>query len=203
VIFVAPSFCDLGSSSRASCQSNEAGAERLWYAVYTLPQNEKSVATQLGVRGVEFYLPTYETVRLWKNRQRVKLQLPLFPTYLFASIGRTEKSRVLECSGVVRIVGNNRGPIPISAKMIDFLRSDLCAGRTEPYRDLVVGERVRIRNGAMRDVEGTLVRKNGKLRFILSVEMIERHVAIEIDAWSLEAVPSSDRGFTPPAHDAA
>ncbi len=166
-----------------------ADAARHWYALYTLPQNEKSVSAHLALREIESYLPTYETVRRWKNRQRVKLSLPLFPSYLFIHIPRRERGRVLDCPGVVRMVGNSLGPIAISEETIEFLRSDLCSGRAEPYRELVVGERVRIKDGAMRGVEGTLTRKNDKLRFILTVEMIQQHVAVEIDACYLEPIP--------------
>jgi transcription elongation factor/antiterminator RfaH len=165
------------------------GAVRQWYAVYTLPQNEKSASAHLALRDIESYLPTYEMERKWRNRQRVTLQLPLFPSYLFVCISPSERARVLAAPGVVRIVGTRRESIPIADEIIEFLRSDLCLGRAEPYRELVVGERVRIRDGSMCGVEGTLVRKNNKLRFILSVEMIQRHVAIEIDASSLEPVP--------------
>jgi transcription antitermination factor NusG len=165
------------------------GAVRQWYAVYTLPQNEKSASAHLALRDIESYLPTYEMVRKWRNRQRVTLLLPLFPSYLFVCISRSERARVLASPGVVRIVGTRRESIPIADDIIEFLRSELCLGRAEPYRELVVGERVRIRDGSMRGVEGTLVRKNNKLRFILSVEMIQRHISIEIDASSLEPVP--------------
>lgn len=180
--FVAPaSGVYLGSSAPESAQH--------WYALYTLPQNEKSVSAHLALREIESYLPTYPTVRRWKNRQQVKLDLPLFPSYLFVRVGRRERVRVFGCPGVVRMVGSSQGPIPIPDATIDFLRSDLCSGRAEPYRELVVGERVRIKEGAMRGVEGVLTRKNDRLRFILSVEMIQRSVAVEIDACFLEPVP--------------
>lgn len=180
--FVAPaSGVYLGSSAPELAQH--------WYALYTLPQNEKSVSAHLALREIESYLPTYPTVRRWKNRQQVKLDLPLFPSYLFVRVGRRERVRVFGCPGVVRMVGSSQGPIPISDATIDFLRSDLCSGRAEPYRELVVGERVRIKEGAMRGVEGVLTRKNDRLRFILSVEMIQRSVAVEIDACFLEPLP--------------
>ena len=176
--------------SVSSIYLGSAGAEgaQQWYALYTLPQNEKSVTTHLALREIESYLPTYPTVRRWKNRQQVRLDLPLFPSYLFVRIGRMERGRVFGCPGVVRMVGNSRGPVPIPDATIEFLRSDLCSGKAEPYRELVVGERVRIKDGSMRGVEGTLTRKNDKLRFILSVEMIQRCVAVEIDACFLEPV---------------
>jgi len=164
------------------------GAVRQWYAVYTLPQNERSASAHLALRDIESYLPTYEMVRKWRNRQRVRLQLPLFPSYLFVCVNSKERARVLTAPGVVRIVGTRREAIPIADEIIEFLRSDLCLGRAEPYRELVVGERVRIKDGSMRGVEGTLIRKNSRLRFILTVEMLQRHVAIDIDACNLEPV---------------
>ena len=179
----------LPSAGEISLGTASADVTRHWYALYTLPQNEKSVSAHLALREIESYLPTYGSVRKWKNRQQVKLVLPLFPSYVFARISRRECGRVLSTPGVVRLVGNSREPIPVSDATIGFLRSDLCMGRMEPYRELVLGERVRIKDGAMRGVEGMLVRKNDKLRFVLNVEMIQRQVAVEIDACNLEPLP--------------
>ena len=124
----------------------------------------------MGLREIESFVPIYESVRVWKNRQRVKLELPLFPSYLFVHIERRQKSRVLASPGVLRIVGNNREMIPIPDATIDFLRSDSCwASRIEPYCELVVGQKVRIKTGAMEGLEGVLVRKNNNLRFVLTI----------------------------------
>lgn len=160
--------------------------EQHWYAVFTLPQNEKSTARQLELREIEAFLPTYESLRVWKNRQRVKLELPLFPSYLFARMCRIQRSRVLAAPGVLRIVGNHREPIPVPEATIQFLRSGLFAKSIEPYSELVVGERVRIRSGPMQGLEGVLVRKNNNLRFVLTVDLINRHASVEIGAENLE-----------------
>lgn len=165
----------------------EPGEQR-WYAVFTLPQNEKSTARQLELREIEAFLPTYESLRVWKNRQRVKLELPLFPSYLFARMCRFQRSRVLAAPGVLRIVGNHREPIPVPDATIQFLRSGLFARSIEPYSELVVGERVRIRSGPMQGLEGVLVRKNNNLRFVLTVDLINRHASVEIGAENLEPV---------------
>lgn len=159
---------------------------RCWYAVFTVPQNEKSVAKHLQLREVEHFLPTYEEVRTWKNKQRVKLVLPLFPTYVFARISPAERAKVLGSPGVLRIVGNSREPIPLPDGEIELLRSDFCRSRAEPYRDLVVGEKVRVRSGLMRGIEGTLVRKNNGSRFVISLGLINLHAAIELSAQELE-----------------
>jgi transcription antitermination factor NusG len=159
---------------------------RYWYAVFTVPQNEKSVAKHLQLREVEHFLPTYEVLRTWKNRQRVKVVLPLFPTYIFARISPSERGKVLGSPGVLRIVGNSREPTPLPDYEIEFLRSDLCNSRTEPYRELVVGQRVRVRSGLMQGVEGVLVRKNNRSRFVITLGLINLHAAVELGAQELE-----------------
>lgn len=160
--------------------------KRSWFAVFTVPQNEKSVARHLQMRDVEHFLPTYEELRTWKNHQRVKVVLPLFPTYIFARISHSERAKVLGSPGVLRIVGNSREPIPLPDGEIEFLRSDLCRSRTEPFRDLIVGQKVRVRSGLMRGVEGVLVRKNSGARFVITLELINLHAAIELSAQELE-----------------
>lgn len=169
-------------------EAADCGVGRSWYAVFTVPQNEKSAAKHLGLRDIESFLPTYEMVRVWKNRQRVRLVLPLFPSYLFVRISNRERAKVLAAPGVLRIVGNSREPLPVPNTTIDFLRSDLCAEKVEPYRELVVGRKVRIKNGAMQGLEGVLVRKNNNLRFVLTIDLINQHAAVEISAQNLEPV---------------
>ncbi len=156
--------------------------------MFTVPQNEKSAAKHLHQREIESFLPTYEAVRVWKNRQRVHLALPLFPSYLFVRIGSRERGRVLESPGVLRIVGTSRGPVPVPDETVEFLRSDFGAGKIEPYRELVIGEKVRIRSGAMRGLEGVLIRKNNNLRFVLTIDLINQHAAVEIGAENLVPV---------------
>ena len=166
----------------------DAALDRAWYAVYTIPQHEKSALKQLDMRGVETFLPTYETVRVWKNRQRMKLILPLFPSYLFAYIHGQERAKVLQSPGVLHIVGNSTAGIPLSDSEIKFLRSDFCRQRIEQYRDLVIGERVRVKSGVMQGLEGTLVRTNNSLRFVLTLELINQHAAIQVNAEDLEMI---------------
>jgi transcription antitermination factor NusG len=176
-----------GDSIRGFALS-EHEAERRWFAVCTFPQHEKSASRQLALRAVEAFLPTYETVRTWKNRQKMKLTLPLFPTYLFVHITHRERGRVLESPGVIQIVGNGREPVALPEAEIEFLRTRLERQRIEPYNDLVVGKRVRIRSGLMQGVEGTLVRRSDSLRFVLTVQLINQHAAIQVDADDLEPV---------------
>jgi transcription antitermination factor NusG len=164
----------------------DASSSRNWFAVFTVPQNEKSVVKHLSLREVESFLPTYETVRVWKNRQRMKIVLPLFPSYLFVHINSRERTKVLQSPGVLHIVGNGRKHIPLPDAEIEFLRSGLCRQRIEPYHELVVGEKVRIKGGVMQGVCGTLVRKGSGVRFVLTLELINQHAAVQVDAEDLE-----------------
>lgn len=164
----------------------DASSGRNWFAVFTVPQNEKSVVKHLSLREVESFLPTYETVRVWKNRQRMKIVLPLFPSYLFVHINSRERTKVLQSPGVLHIVGNGREHVPLPDAEIEFLRSGLCRQRIEPYHELVVGEKVRIKGGVMQGVCGTLVRKGSGVRFVLTLELINQHAAVQVDAEDLE-----------------
>jgi transcription antitermination factor NusG len=162
--------------------------DRNWYAVYTVPQHEKSVVKHLDLREIESFLPVYETVRVWKNRQRMKLILPLFPTYLFVHITFRERVKVLQSPGVLQIVGSKRECAYLSDSEVELLRSGCSRQKIEPYRDLVIGERVRIKSGVMQGLQGTLVRKCNSLRFVLTIELINQHAAIQVDAEDLEQI---------------
>jgi transcription antitermination factor NusG len=181
----------LQSSDRTSCApdaefSPDLRPRRQWFATFTLPQNEKSVLKQLDLRNVESFLPTYETIHLWKNRQRKKVTLPLFPTYLFVRIDRAERRKVLQCPGVLQIVGNSKEPLPVADAEVELLRSSIGSRKVEPFRELVVGEPVRIKRGIMKGVQGTLVRRSSSLRFVLTIQMINQHAAIEVNAEDME-----------------
>lgn len=177
---------DWGISS--SLHLIDPGSERRWFAVFTVPQNEKSVIRHLYLRGVESFVPTYERTRVWKNRQRVTTVLPLFPCYVFVHINHRERVKVLESPGVLRMIGNGRQYVPLEEAEIDFLRSGISGRKLEPFQDLIVGEKVRIKAGLMQGVEGILVRKNSSLRFVLSLALINQHAAVEVDADALESI---------------
>jgi transcription antitermination factor NusG len=187
VTFAATGKQAVGQASLSPIIS-DAICDRNWYAVFTVPQNEKSVVKHLGVREIESFCPTYETVRVWRNRQRMKLILPLFPSYLFVHIGPRERDKVLQSPGVLQIVGKKRVSLPLPDSEIEFLRSGACRQRIEPYRELVIGDRVRIKSGVMQGVEGTLVRRGSSMRFVLTIELINQHAAIQVDAEDLEPI---------------
>jgi transcription antitermination factor NusG len=160
--------------------------DRKWYAVFTLSQNERSAARYLDSCQIEAFVPTCESVRVWKNRQRVKIVQALFPTYMFVKIREGEQSVVLQSPGVRRLVGNHKGPVPLPDAKIEFPRSGFCRERVEPYRDLIIGEKVRIKYGPMQGLEGVLVRKKNSMRFVLTLPLINQSAAVEVSADDLE-----------------
>jgi transcription antitermination factor NusG len=170
---------DLGYRERLV---SPAGVELRWYAAYTRANHEKRVREQLGLRSVESYLPVYEAMRRWKDR-RTRLQLPLFPGYVFVHIALAERLRVLEVPSVVRLVGFNAHPVPLPDAEIERLKTGLAGGvRVEPHPFLTVGRRMRIKAGPLEGLEGILVRRKGRLRLVLSIELIRRSMVVDVDA---------------------
>ena len=163
---------------------------RRWYAVFTLSQNERSAARYLDNCQIESFVPTCESIRLWKNRQRVKIVKALFPTYIFVKIRAGEQSIVLQSPGVRRLVGNHKGPVSLPDTEIEFLRSGFCGQKVEPFKDLVIGEKVRVRYGPMQGLVGVLVRKKNSLRFVLTLQLISQSAAVEVAADDLEPLPA-------------
>jgi transcription antitermination factor NusG len=173
--------------SSAQSPSFEHDARR-WFAVVTTPQHEKAASRHLDFAGIETFLPTYESSRTWKNRQTIKLQLPLFPTYLLVRIDQEERASVLRTPGVRQLVGNSREPLCLADREIAFIRTTLLEQKAEPHVGLIAGQRVRIKHGPMRGVEGSLVRKSSEWRFVLTVQLIHHHVAVEVEASTLEPI---------------
>ena len=108
--------------------------------------------------------------------------------FISPSTRSIERGSVLQSPGVLQIVGNSKAGIPLQDSEVEFLRSDFCRQRIEQYRDLVIGEKVRIKSGVMQGLQGTLVRKCNSVRFVLTLELINQHAAIHVDAEDLEPI---------------
>ena len=157
-----------------------------WFALYTTSRHEKHVAKLLDERQIENFLPLYRAERYWEKRSKVTLELPLFPNYLFVRAG--QKASLLSVPGVVSIVGSGREPWPLPDHEIEAFRSAVDVCKLEPHSLFAVGERVRIKNGALAGMQGVLVRKKSNLRVVLTVEAIMSSVSAEVDEADLEAV---------------
>lgn len=163
-----------------------------WWALYTRHQHEKTVAEMLSAKGLEVFLPLYVTRRRWKDRNKV-LSLPLFPGYLFVQGGPDRRLQVLTTPGIHMILCNGDHPAIIPELEIEAIRRAVEGSyRIEPHPFLKCGDRVRVKRGALEGVEGVLVRKKNMCRLVLSVDLLERSVAVEIDASDVEPVRVSN-----------
>jgi transcription antitermination factor NusG len=159
-----------------------------WYVAHTSANHEKRVTQQLHERSVENFLPLYDSVRRWKDR-RMKLQLPLFPGYVFVRLPLRERLKVLQVPGVARLISFNGQPAALPDKEIEALRTGLAAQlRTEPHPYLTIGRRVRVRGGPLEGVEGILIRKKNACRVVVSLDLIMKSASVEVDASDLERI---------------
>lgn len=159
-----------------------------WYAVYTRHQHERAVAESLTGRGLEVFLPVYEALRQWTDRQK-RLSLPLFPCYVFFRGNPERRARVLSTPGVHSIVGFGGRPAAIEKSQVDAVRLAVENHfRVEPHPFLRTGDRVRVRCGSLAGVEGILVRKRSFARLIISADLLQKSVSIEVDACSIERI---------------
>ena len=153
-----------------------------WYVAQTCAHHERRVSQQLGQRAIENFLPVYEKVSQWKDR-RVRLEVPLFAGYVFIRLDLRERLRVLEVPGVARLVGFGGLPAALPDEQIESIRNTLKLKlRAEPCAYLGIGQRLRIHRGPLRGLEGILVRRKNCLRLVLSVDLIQRSMAVEVDA---------------------
>jgi transcription antitermination factor NusG len=172
----------------------EWGEDGSWWALYTRHQHEKSVAEMLSFKGFEVFLPLYESVRRWKDRNKV-LSLPLFPCYVFLRGGLDRKLQIVTTPGVHMILyhGDRVATIP-EAEMQAIQAATEGPHHVEPHPFLKCGERVRVIRGSLEGLEGILVRKKNLFRLVLSVDMLAQSVAVEIDASDVE--PVAARGLS-------
>jgi transcription antitermination factor NusG len=169
-----------------------AEGDSFWWALYTRHQHEKVIAQILTTKGFEVFLPLYESIRRWKDRNKT-LSLPLFPCYVFVRGGLSRRSLVVTTPGVHMILYNGERVAVIPDEEIEGIRRAVDGPfRVEPHPFLRCGERVRVTRGSLEGVEGVLVRKKSIYRLVLSVDMLAQSVAVEIDASDVE--PASAHG---------
>lgn len=174
----------------------EVGRDVSWFALSTRRNREKNVAEILKGKGYEGFLPTYRTSRKWSDRYK-ELELPLFPGYVFCRFDPLRRLPILTTPGVILVVGNGRVPIPVEDSEIEALkrisRSHLQA---EPWPYLQVGQRVLIEGGSLAGLEGILQDVRKSCRLVVSVNLLQRSVAVEVDrSWVRPAGLLANRAF--------
>lgn len=161
-----------------------------WYALWVKSNREKLVAAALWHRGYEQFLPLYRTQRRLSDRLK-DLELPLFSGYVFCRMDPLHRLPVLKIPGAISFVGIGNTPIPVEDSEIAALQTIVRAGvPVVPWPSLLVGQRVRIERGPLREVEGVVTNLKNGLRLVVSVGLLQRSVAVEIDRDSITLVSS-------------
>jgi transcription antitermination factor NusG len=186
-----------------SSLNNPDSTELFWHAIYTRHQHEKMVAHLLASKGLETFLPLYAAAHRWKDRTKV-VSLPLFPCYVFLKARGDRPLNILTTPGVHLIISSAGRPLTIPEKEIEDLRLVVGSGAPmQPHRLLQRGDRVRVKAGSLAGLEGILIRHKNVCRVILSVEILGKSAAVEVDALLLERVKSNRPEQSSGAHSAA
>ena len=169
-----------------------AAAGSPWFALSVKSRFEKSVANFLANRGYESFLPLYKARRQWSDRIK-ESEVPLFPGYLFCRFDIHNRLPILMIPGVQHVVGGAQLPTPIDDSEMNALQAVIHTGLSrEPWPFLEIGDRVKIECGSLAGVEGILLQIKGRHRLVLSVSLLQRSVAVDIDsAWVSRAHRSS------------
>ncbi len=168
-------------------------SEVSWYALYTKHQHEKKAAEILRKKNFDVLLPLYSSVNQWEDRKK-EVFLPVFPCYLFVRSSPDQKLNILRTPGVFLMVSSAARPCVVPEQDIDMIRRiSLVPGRIEPHSYLETGEFVHVRVGPFAGLKGVLTRVKNRLRVVMSVKLLNKSVALELDAASLEASSPDER----------
>jgi transcription antitermination factor NusG len=162
-----------------------------WFALQVRVRHELGVADYLGGLGYEWFLPLYRSKKRWSDRIK-EIRSPLFPGYLFCRFNQHDRLPILKTPGVVQIVGFNRIPAVVDETEISALQTLMATGvANQPCPYLEIGDKVRIESGPLRGLEGILMDFKGHHRLVLSVTLLQRSVAVEIDSALVASVGSA------------
>lgn len=152
-----------------------------WFALQVKSRCEKAVATMAKSKGIEEFLPLYQSRRRWSDRFK-SVELPLFPGYIFCRLNPQCRLPLLTIPGVLNFVGIGKIPMPIEDTEIAAIQRALTSGLiTEPWPFLEVGQRIRLEEGPLSGLEGILIGTSRQERIIVSVTLLKRSVAVAID----------------------
>ena len=152
-----------------------------WFALQVKNRWERSTAVLLNGRGYETLVPTFKTKRRWGSRTKV-VETPLFPGYVICSFDVTKRLPILMAPGVISVVSHGRIPTPLESSEVSAIQALVSSGLpAEPWPYLEVGQRVRVESDALRGVEGILIALKGSQRIVISVTLLRRSIALEID----------------------
>jgi transcription antitermination factor NusG len=168
-------------------------AQTPWYALQTRANHERKVAERLNSQDITSIVPIFSEVHRWKDRNK-KVELPVFPGYVFVQMDLAERMRAIVISGVVRFVGMGTMPTPIPDAEMEVVNACLRhGGLVRPHAYVMVGSPVNVVSGPLQGMRGILLRRKGVSRLVLSVSLIQSSVAIEVD--DTDVVPADPIPF--------
>src|SRR5881396_3581636 len=164
--------------------TNKVADGASWFAVQVKTTHEKRVTSLLDYSGREWFLPLYTCRRRWSDRVK-QVEMPLFAGYVFCRFTASARVPILKTPSVMRIVGIGYVPTPIDEQEIAAIQRVVKSGfGLSPHPFLQVGHRVRVESGSLNGLEGLITDVRRGDRLILSVSLLQRSVAVEIDsAW--------------------
>jgi transcription antitermination factor NusG len=159
-----------------------------WHALTVKPKHERTAALALQTKGLETFVPLYRSRRRWSDRIK-ELELPLFAGYVFCRFTSADRARILATPSVNSVVSFGNRPAPVSETEIQTVRTMVSSGLPiGPWPFLNVGERVRIDSGPLCGVEGILTQVKDAWRVVVSIELLQRSIAAEVDRDVLSVV---------------
>jgi transcriptional antiterminator NusG len=152
-----------------------------WFAILARTSREKTASLLLENAGYECFLPTSKYMRRWSDRIK-EIEVPLFPGYFFCRMNPLNRLPVLMTPGVIQIVGVGKTPIPVEEEEIAAIQRVGKSGlSTMPWPYLEIGHVVRIEEGPLHGLTGIVLKIKSGLKLVLSVSLLQRSVAVEID----------------------
>ena len=170
--------------------TSSATGDQSWFALQVRTRWENSTALLLAGKGYQTLLPTYQVKRQWGRRVK-QVDAPLFPGYVFCRFDAQKRLPIVVTPGVITVVGRGRLPVPVDDTEIAAIQTVVSSGlQAEPWPYLEVGQKVRIDSDALEGLEGILINFKGNDRIVVSVSLLRRSVALEIDRSCVKAVGS-------------
>jgi transcription antitermination factor NusG len=161
-----------------------------WFALQVRTRWENSTAVLLSGKGYRTFLPTFKLKKRWNGKSR-EINAPLFPGYVFCQFDVQKRLPILVTPGVLTVVGRGKVPLPVDNAEISAIETVVSSGfQAEPWPYLEVGQKIRIQSHTLSGLEGILINFKGSHRIVVSVSLLRRSVALEIDRSCVEAVGS-------------
>jgi transcription termination/antitermination protein NusG len=162
-----------------------------WFALRVRPNYEKPVAAALRGKGLQEYLPLVRSRRQWSDRVK-EMDLPLFPGYLFCRLNLEERMPLLTTPGFLYLVGVGKNPEPVDETEIAAIRTVLRSGLTvTPWPSLMIGQKVQLKHGPLRGLEGVLTRIANQHRMYVSVTLLKRSISVEVAPGWIQPISSA------------